>query len=204
MVHSSNSGSRNQFDHVTVKVPQGVVWVHLYGAWRSSRPSAGQGVDEAPNHGAPARRSKLIQRVPERRQDARNAQGNGRRARRHVPRQRTSTLTTRAAFQRGKKRLWGCFDYLAAAVFCQRLNKRQFWNKITQTTVDSLLSLNIPPGRHLALDIVNAETGENICESCGKLSFELDVFLCFFCWTLKRKCVNTMNSMGGAQHFLLR
>lgn len=77
------------------------------------------------------------------------------------------------------KRLWGCFDYLAAAVFCQRLNKRQFWNKITQTTVDSLLSLNIPPGRHLALDIVNAETGENICESCGKLVWARRVLVFF-------------------------
>lgn len=103
--------------------------------------------------------------------------------------QRTPSAKTRSSpedvhadntgsFPKGK-RLWGCFDYLAAAVFCQRLNKRQFWNKITQTTVDSLLSLNIPPGRHLALDIVNAETGENISESCGKLLFERDVFFCF-------------------------
>lgn len=113
-------------------------------------------------------------------------------------RQRTPSAKTRSSpedvhadntgsFPKGKKRLWGCFDYLAAAVFCQRLNKRQFWNKITQTTVDSLLSLNIPPGRHLALDIVNAETGENICESCGKLSFELDVFLCFFLLNFEEK-----------------
>lgn len=76
--------------------------MHLYGAWRSCRPAAGQRVDEASNHSAPARRSKLIQRVPERREDARNTQSKGRRAQRHVPRQRTSTLTTRAAFQREK------------------------------------------------------------------------------------------------------
>lgn len=74
------------------------------------------------------------------------------------------------------KRLRGCFDSLAAAVFCQRLNKKRFRNKIAQTTVDYMLSLNILAGWHAALDIANAETGENICESCGKFSFELNVF----------------------------
>lgn len=55
------------------------------------------------------------------------------------------------------KRLRGCLDSLAAAVFCQRLNNRRFWNKIVQTTVDSSLSLNILAGRYAALDTVNAE-----------------------------------------------
>lgn len=81
------------------------------------------------------------------------------------------------------KRLRGCFDSLAAAVFCQRLNKRPFWNKIAETTADWLLSLNILAGRHAALDMLNAETGENLCESCGKFCFELHVF----CLNFKEK-----------------
>ena len=136
----------------TCHVPHRVMWMHLYGAWRPSYPTAGEGVDEASYHRTPACSPKLIQSVSDQNRRERKQHLTPRSrvkktaaavfsCRLSVGGQSVTRSTTQEAFPKGKA--LRVFWLFGGGRLCDRLNRRLSWIKIPGNAGLHRLSLNI-------------------------------------------------------------
>lgn len=124
------------------------MWMHLNGAWSSSWPAPGEGIDEASYHSTPARSTKLIQSVPDQTQHREGNIQHPHQKQKNVWKtpacfhaahvlevSHRHTPTMQAAFPEGRS--LGLFWLVGGGKLCVRLNRGRCWRKAAGTLVST-------------------------------------------------------------------